>query len=133
MAVAAERLHKVSLECRPALELIEKYGADEDVLLYVDPPYLGSTRGSRAYRHEMPEIDAHCELAEALRRCRASVVLSGYPSRLYDFELYPDWHRATFTSGTGQGSNGWSNRTEVLWSNREPVTHLFSDHSEPAS
>lgn len=132
LAVAAERLHHVTLECRPALELIEKYGADPDVLLYVDPPYLGSTRGSydNAYRHEMRGDDAHRELAAALRTCRASVVLSGYPSDLYDLELFPDWHRMAFSSGTGQGGDGWSKRTEVLWSNREPVVHLFS--AEPA-
>ena len=32
----------------------------------------------------------------------------------------------TFTSGTGQGPDGWSNRTEVLWINREPIPNLFS-------
>ncbi|HEY0643687.1 MAG TPA: DNA adenine methylase, partial [Nocardioides sp.] len=44
MAPAVERLKNVSLECRPALEVIRKYGARPEVLLYVDPPYLGSTR-----------------------------------------------------------------------------------------
>lgn len=128
MAPAAERLHHVTLEARPALEIIERYGADEDVLIYADPPYLGSTRGyDKAYRYEMRSDEDHRALATALRQCRAAVVLSGYPSDLYDLELYPDWHRATFTSGTGQGADGWSNRTEVVWCNREPVVHLFSE------
>lgn len=130
MAVAAERIHHVTLENRPALELINKYGADPDVLLYVDPPYLGSTRGQgdSAYRHEMRGEASHRELAEALRACRASVVLSGYASDLYDDELYPapDWFRVEFTSGTGQGGDGWSNRTEVLWINRAPQPTLFT-------
>jgi DNA adenine methylase len=133
MAAAVERLHHVSLECRPALEVIGKYGADPDVLLYVDPPYLGSTRANdRSYRHELMADDDHRELAAALRACNAGVVLSGYASDLYDLELYPDWHRTTFTSGTGQGSDGWSNRTEVLWSNRRPAPNLF-DHAGEAS
>jgi len=34
MAAAAERLHHVTLECRPALERVAKFGADPDVLLY---------------------------------------------------------------------------------------------------
>lgn len=128
MTAAVERLHHVTLECRPALELIEKYGAHPDVLLYVDPPYLGSTRGSydKSYRHEMRADESHCELAEALRSCRASVVLSGYASDLYDLELYPDWWRVAFPSGTGQGGEGWSNRTEVLWINRAPQPTLFT-------
>lgn len=128
MAPVVERLQHVSLECRPALELIVRYGTDADVLLYVDPPYLGTTRGDdNAYRHEMRGDDDHRELASALHAARGAVVLSGYPSDLYDQDLYPDWHRIEMPSFTGQGGK-WDNRTEVLWSNRplgEP--HLFSE------
>jgi DNA adenine methylase len=125
MAAAAERLHSVSLECRPALELIEWYGRSSDVLLYVDPPYVRSTRSSGAYRHEMTDPD-HRDLAAALNGVEASVVLSGYACDLYDTELYPDWHRMTFRSGTGQNAETWGNRTEVVWSNRPfPQASLF--------
>lgn len=118
IAPAAERLQRVSLECRPALEIIEKYGADPDVLLYVDPPYLGSTRADdNAYRHELRSDGDHRELAKALHAARAGVVLSGYPSDLYDRELYAGWDRHTMAASTGQGDE-WANRTEVLWSNR---------------
>lgn len=126
MAAAAERLQQVSLECRPAVEVIARYGADPDVLLYVDPPYLGDARSTpedprkrtKRYRVEMQEAEAHRELAEVLNGCAASVVLSGYPSDLYD-DLYNGWDRTDFTAGTGQSARGeWSVRTEVLWSNR---------------
>lgn len=119
IAPAAERLRRVSLEALPALDLIAKYGAEPDVLLYVDPPYLGSTRAKtwNGYEHEMRDEADHRELAAALRACRASVVLSGYASDLYDIDLYPDWHRHMITAGTGQAGK-WANRTEVLWSNR---------------
>lgn len=111
----AERLRHVSLECRPALEIIQSYGRHREVLLYVDPPYLGSTR-ARNYRHEMASEAEHRELAEALHACKAAVVLSGYPSPLYD-ELYAGWHRVELTTHTGQART-WQRRTEVLWSNR---------------
>jgi DNA adenine methylase len=127
IAPAAARLAAVSLECRPALDVIAKYGAVPEVLLYVDPPYLGSTRANNnAYRHEMRGDNEHRGLAEALRACRAAVVLSGYPSVLYD-EMYAGWHRMEFPASTGQGGT-WANRTEVLWSNR-PISepHLFSE------
>lgn len=130
MAAAAERLHRVSLECRSALELVEWYGRSPDVLLYIDPPYLRSTRNSGAYRHEMAEAD-HRALASALGAAKASVVLSGYASELYDAELYPGWHRTDFRSGTGQNAETWGNRTEVLWSNRPfPQGSLFDDLTE---
>lgn len=118
IAPAAERLQHVSLECQPALDLIAKYGAEPEVLLYVDPPYLGTTRANdNAYRHELRTPEEHRELAAALHAARAAVVISGYPSDLYDLELYAGWDRHTFVSGTGQG-DGWGNRTEVIWSNR---------------
>lgn len=117
MAAAAERLARVSLEARPALDVIDAYGAQPDVLLYVDPPYLGSTR-FRNYRHEMGSETDHRELAAHLEACRAAVVLSGYPSDLYD-DLYRGWHRHEIATATGQAAQ-WSARTEVLWTNRPP-------------
>lgn len=110
------------------MEIIERYGASDEVLLYVDPPYLGTTRGpDNAYRHEMRSEAEHRELAEALHGCRASFVLSGYPSDLYDRDLYADCHRHIMAAYTGQGAV-WANRTEVLWSNR-PLAQpdLFSE------
>ena len=116
MAAAAERLHQVSLECLPALDLVAKYGQAKDVLLYVDPPYLGSTRPHANYRVEMTGPGEHRELAQALRSCRAAVVLSGYDSPLYA-ELYDGWHRYTQQALTGNAT-GARGRTEVVWSNR---------------
>lgn len=126
MAALTERLHKVSLESRPALEMIRTYGQAPDVLLYVDPPYLGSVRSNnpRQYRHEMYREGDHRELAEALNECAAAVVLSGYASPLYD-ELYAGWHTTRLDAATGQGGT-WSPRSEVLWANRLPQPTLFS-------
>ncbi|NUS79108.1 MAG: DNA adenine methylase [Streptomyces sp.] len=117
LAAAAERLHGVSLEALPALELIARYGARDGVLLYVDPPYLGSTRGwGNNYRVEMKTEEQHRELAAALSACRAAVVLSGYDSPLYA-ELYAGWHRYETASMTGNAKTAKA-RVEVLWANR---------------
>ena len=119
MAGVTARLRDVSLESMPALDLISKYGVEDDVLLYVDPPYLGSTRGwGNNYRHEMKGEAEHRELAEALHAARAAVVVSGYVSDLYDRELYSGWDRVTFSATTGNATDESRNRTEVLWSNR---------------
>ncbi len=120
-AVIAERLARVSLECRPALALIADYGRAEDVCLYVDPPYLRGTREGTGYRHEMAEPEQHAELLEALRSCAASVVLSGYASPLYD-DVLSDWTRTEVRAHTTQAAD--SQRVEVLWSNRAPLGML---------
>lgn len=121
---AAARLADVSLECLPALTIIGKYGAAADVLLYVDPPYLASTRGDANSRYgvEMKTEAEHRELAAALADCRAAVVLSGYDSPLYD-ELYAGWHRAEHRTMTGNARTA-KGRTEVLWSNRPLADRL---------
>lgn len=127
MAAVAERLHMVSLECMPALDLVAKYGAEPDVLLFVDPPYLGSTRDARNnYRHEMRTEAEHRQLAEALHAARAAVVVSGYGSDLYDRQLYPGWDRVSLAAFTGN-ANGDRSRTEVLWSNRPLGRQLTLD------
>lgn len=122
MAPAVARLMHVSLECRPAADLIGRYGRHPGVLLYVDPPYLASVRtlnNGRGrgpdYAHELRTDDEHRELAASLRAARAAVVLSGYGSPLYD-ELFGDWHRLGLPGVAGNGTD--SARTEVLWSNR---------------
>lgn len=116
MATAAERLHHVSLECRPGIDVVEKYGAMPQVCMYVDPPYLGSTRTTSGYQVDMRDEASHAELIKALLRTRASVVLSGYASDLYDDAL-AGWSRLEIPTITGQGGTK-QERTEVLWSNR---------------
>lgn len=116
MEAVAHRLRGVSLESRHALDVIDAYGKGRRTLLYVDPPYLGEVR-NRNYRNEMTSPNEHRDIAEALRRCAATVVVSGYPSHLYDTDLYPDWYRITLTTSTSQGGT-WKTKTEVLWSNR---------------
>ncbi|MGW1437247.1 DNA adenine methylase [Streptomyces griseus] len=130
---AAERLRDVSLECLPALTLIGKYGSAADALLYVDPPYLGTTRSHRnRYGAEMRDEDQHRELAAALTDCRAAVVLSGYDSPLYD-ELYAGWNRVDQQTMTGNARPGTKGRTEVLWSNRELAGRLSLFANDGAS
>lgn len=112
---AAERIRSVSLECRPALEVIAQYGAFEDNLLYVDPPYVHSSRRGARYSHEMTDAD-HMELTKALSNCKAAVMVSGYQSRLYD-RAFGGWHHVDLTAQSGNSLERSAH--EVIWSNRE--------------
>lgn len=118
IGAAAKRIRGVSLECRPAVELVEAYGGVRENLLYVDPPYIvdkGIRRGGE-YRVEMRSEAAHRELASACLAADAGVVVSGYSSELWDGML-DGWYRWEIPMLTSQGS-GDGRRTEVLWSNR---------------
>ncbi len=115
LSPAAARLMRVSLECRPALQVAAEYGKHPKALLYVDPPYPLEVRDGTNYEHEMTDDD-HRAMAQCLRAARGAVVLSGYACTLYDQELFPDWHRHEIDATTTQGTR--VKRTEVIWSNR---------------
>ena len=120
----AERLRGVQIECRPALDLIKKFNSPE-VLVYCDPPYVLSTRRGKQYRCEMTDDD-HLQLLDALKGHKGPVLVSGYPSAMYDSEL-AGWHMETTTT-TDQLSQP---KREVLWMNFEPMvqTNLFEEES----
>lgn len=87
------------------------YGGLGRALIYADPPYLHATRSSRArYRCEYTDAD-HVRLLACLSRLPAAVIVSGYPSALYD-ELLPGWRTHEFQVMTRGGP-----RTEKLWMN----------------
>ena len=116
----AERLQRVSLECRDAMDVIAIYDS-ADACLYVDPPYLGSTRGRNTlYAREMPNADEHARMLDALLACRGQVILSGYASPLYD-EALTTWERIE----VGARDQASRDRVEVLWINRLPHPTLL--------
>ena len=83
-------------------------------LVYSDPPYLTATRTSpRRYRYDYTERD-HVELLALLTGLPCPVILSGYPSALYDAHLGA-WQTLEL-----QVMNQAGVRTEKLWFNFTP-------------
>ncbi len=110
------RLRRVLIENMDAVALIRREDT-EHTLFYCDPPYLHETRASPdAYAFEMSRAQ-HEELLHVLRGCRGKVMLSGYPSPLYD-SLLADWTRHTFDLPNNvAGGEAKRRMTEVLWCN----------------
>lgn len=80
-------------------------------LIYCDPPYLPHTRTSgRRYRFDYEEQD-HVELLALVKTLPCNVILSGYPSALYD-DLLGEWRTIEL-----QVMNQGGVRTEKLWFN----------------
>jgi len=113
-----ERLRRVELVSRPALEVIKKWDSP-DTLIYCDPPYVADTRHSGSldvYGHEMSDKQ-HRELAKLLGRCKSRIVVSGYPSDLYE-ELYAGWDRQEFDiANHAAGTKQKKRAIECLWMN----------------
>ncbi len=106
-------------QCEYPVELINgcahRFLAEYDYqgreLVYSDPPYLRCTRTSgRKYRFDYEERD-HINLLALLKTLPCQVMISGYPSALYD-ELLGGWRSLEL-----QVMNQAGVRTEKLWFN----------------
>ena len=110
------RLKRVVILNRDALDVIRREDGPK-TLHYLDPPYLPSTRTAReVYAHEMT-VGQHRELLDVVRGCRGKVMLSGYPSALYDREL-AGWRPEQFqVANHAAGGKSKRRAQEVVWLN----------------
>lgn len=118
IAAMGERLTGILIENRPAIEVITAHDT-ASTLHYIDPPYLHQTRvrgasKGRYYRHELGDND-HRELLATISNLKGMVVLSGYPSDMYDQAL-PGWTCNTTNARISAGRGG-AVRQERLWLN----------------
>lgn len=127
LLAVVDRLKDAEIEQRPALEVIEKYNA-ANVLLYVDPPYVLSTRSGELYEHEMLKDQEHIDLLDMLDKHRGPVVLSGYAHPLYDDRL-KHWQRVAVPSLAEKGRV----RMEVLWLNKKAHNLDKTTHHQTVS
>ncbi len=94
-----------------AHRFLAEYDYQGRELVYSDPPYLHHTRSSgRRYRFDYEEQD-HIVLLGLLKTLPCNVILSGYPSALYD-ERLGGWRSLEL-----QVMNQGGVRTEKLWFN----------------
>jgi DNA adenine methylase len=120
IAPAAVRLAGVTLECRPALDVISDYGTDPNALVYLDPPYYPTTVTEDRYGCHMT-ADEHTKMLDAAKQTAAQVAISGYRCPIYDQAL-ADWHRTDIITRTGNANLGRRSptRTESVWTNYPP-------------
>lgn len=114
----AQRLIRVQIENRPAVDIIRLYDSPT-TLFYCDPPYLHATRGdTKAYSYEMDE-EQHKEFAALVNECTSMVAVSGYDHPLMN-ELFDSkrWFKTLGKEKTIHSTK--DTRTEVLWTNYSP-------------
>lgn len=116
----AERLRKVQIENRPALEVIKRFN-HKGVFMYLDPPYLWETRNGKQYKHEMSD-DEHEDMLKSLLQSEAEIMISGYDSEMYN-DYLKGWKRVEIKSCAEQGKP----RTEVIWMNYGEVQMRLED------
>lgn len=96
----AERLRKVQIENRPAIEVIERFNY-KNVFMYLDPPYVLGTRNGKQYKHEMSNAE-HEDMLKKILQSDAKIMISGYESDMYN-DYLKNWTKKTFDSCAEHG------------------------------
>ena len=114
----ANRIRHVQLECRDALEVVERFIDTPKALLYIDPPY----KAIDACMYKTGADLDHSELEKLIIDAKAKVALSGYPADYPELHEHPKWRRfdmhARMSAAVG-GKEGLE-RVESLWTNYDP-------------
>lgn len=86
----------------------------DDALVYLDPPYLMSTRSCKRaiYTHEFATFEEHARLLDIITTLPCMVMISGYWSELYADRL-KGWRSASYQAQTRGGHPA----TEWVWMN----------------
>ena len=115
LSLIAQRLLRVQIENRTAIDVIERYDTPE-TLFYCDPPYPHESRGDpKAYEFEMTN-EEHRHLSDVLHSVEGKVALSSYHCELMD-ELYGDWNKIEAPEKNCHSVK--KARREILWINYE--------------
>ena len=101
----------VQIENKNVFELIPKYDR-ENVLMYLDPPYVLETRNNKKYyKHEFTDDD-HEKLLRLVSCSNAKIIISGYMNDLYHKYLRR-WRCETVTTKDQAGNR----KAECIWLN----------------
>lgn len=117
LKLVSTRLQEVEINCSPAINLMKKYDSERS-LFYLDPPYIRKLRSTpwSAYSIEMDDKQ-HEELLEFSKSCKAKIVISGYPSEMYDKSL-EGWNKASKSSFLHSGHADVKKKCEeCIWKN----------------
>lgn len=116
MAQLAARLRHVYIECRDALEILDRIQGQESAVVYCDPPYHSAS--NKPYGKDAEGTDWK-KMEKLLLAQKGRVAVSGYRD---EWDCL-GWHRHEFkkvyTVLTQKGKREAQPRTEVLWCNFE--------------
>lgn len=116
------RLRRVAIMNRDAFKIIEKFDTP-NTLFYLDPPYLHTTRSTTSeYGDQEMTQEQHIKLLDLLLTLKGKVMLSGYPSPLYQEKLHA-WTKVDFDlPNNSAGGDSKDRMTERIWCNFSPIS-----------
>lgn len=86
-----QRLSRVQIECADWRKILSRFDSPE-TFFYLDPPYVLSACTGVDYAHTLSDAD-HGDLIQAIQRLQGKVLLSGYPSEIYQALPKKKWRQ----------------------------------------
>lgn len=114
-----EQCSTVEVVHADAISYLRHYNFDGGELVYLDPPYVPTTRLSkRVYRYDYTE-EQHIELLANVKAIPCMVMISGYDNAMYD-QYLTGWNKTRFHANSQSGL-----REECVWFNfaRPTILH----------
>ena len=113
----SDRMRKVQVECRDAVDLLQSTADIERAIIYCDPPYR--TAGTQAYRlGDGVDVDA---LTDVLKAQKGKVAVSGYEGEWEHLGWRSEKFETVRVTMHGRQGNSTSPRVEYLWMNYPPA------------
>ncbi len=121
------KLRTFQIENLSVFEILDKFDYTSN-FIYIDPPYILSTRNkTKRYRFEWDDSH-HSKLLEAVQNVKCSLMISGYESDLYEKHLKKsEWIKVRRPSFKGNVYR--KGTSECIWINYQPPsiqTTLFN-------
>lgn len=111
-----QRLSHLVVLNKDALSLIEHYKDSEYCFMYLDPPYVHSTRGSARYDVDMSD-EQHQKFIDLCCSAKCKMLISGYDNEMYEKLLEHGFKKVSFDVNTVTGTRQPKTKTETLWKN----------------
>ena len=110
-----QRLSRVIVTNKDGIDLVNKYNTS-NVFLYLDPPYVQSTRTSARYIEDMDD-ETHNRLIDACIGSKAKILISGYDNPLYDRLTDSGFTKYQFDVNTIGADKKPKVKVETIWKN----------------
>ncbi len=111
-----EILQTIIVTNRDIFDLIPKWDNDR-VFIYIDVPYVLSTRNGKAYIIEWSDED-HKKLINMLLEIKnAKILLSGYDNQIYKELENNKWRKESFQANSSSAAGISQSKTECVWMN----------------
>ena len=118
LPLIADRIKNVRMYNKPALDLIEIFNENNQLIL-IDPPWVSTTRvTTNAYGNYEMSLKDHKDLIDEITPLhKAKIILVGRSNPLYDENL-ASWHKITRFATNNAAQNKVKSKKEIsLWLN----------------